>query len=78
MPSLLLSRHSKYYTRELRLKAYSQLLESYRSVTLDSLARAFGVTKDWLDALSFFFFFFFERALARVLMLTRDFLSLSH
>ncbi|GAA5904353.1 uncharacterized protein JCM6883_006459 [Sporobolomyces salmoneus] len=49
LPSLLLSPHSRYYTRELRLKAYSQLLESYRSVTLDSLATAFGVTKEWLD-----------------------------
>ncbi|GAA5964397.1 hypothetical protein JCM3765_006403 [Sporobolomyces pararoseus] len=50
LPSLLLSGHSKYYTRELRLKAYSQLLQSYRSVTLDSLAQAFGVTKEWLDS----------------------------
>ncbi|GAA5940079.1 uncharacterized protein JCM15063_001696 [Sporobolomyces koalae] len=50
LTSRLLSPHSKYYTRELRLKAYSQLLESYRSVTLDSLSKAFGVSKEWLDA----------------------------
>jgi hypothetical protein len=33
LPSRLLSIHAKYYTRELRIKAYAQLLESYRSVT---------------------------------------------
>jgi 26S proteasome regulatory subunit N7 len=49
LPSLLLSPHARYYTRELRLKAYSQLLESYRSVTLSSLSTAFGVSEEWLD-----------------------------
>ncbi|BGP15631.1 hypothetical protein JCM10213_004151 [Rhodosporidiobolus nylandii] len=49
LPSLLLSPHARFYTRELRIKAYAQLLESYRSVTLESLAAAFGVTKGWLD-----------------------------
>ncbi|GJN88998.1 hypothetical protein Rhopal_001969-T1 [Rhodotorula paludigena] len=50
LPSRLLSVHARYYTRELRIKAYAQLLESYRSVTLDSLASAFGVSTQWLDA----------------------------
>ncbi|GAA5855343.1 hypothetical protein JCM8547_009042 [Rhodosporidiobolus lusitaniae] len=50
LPSRLLHPHARYYTRELRLKAYAQLLESYRSVTLESLASAFGVTVPWLDA----------------------------
>ncbi|GAA5843858.1 hypothetical protein JCM11251_003536 [Rhodosporidiobolus azoricus] len=50
LPSLLLSPHARYYTRELRIKAYAQLLESYRSVTLESLAQAFGVSTGWLDA----------------------------
>lgn len=50
LPSRLLSIHAKYYTRELRIKAYAQLLESYRSVTLDNLAAAFGVSSEWLDA----------------------------
>ncbi|BGP31656.1 proteasome regulatory particle subunit [Rhodotorula toruloides] len=49
LPSRLLSVHSRYYTRELRVKAYAQLLESYRSVTLESLCSAFGVSKEWLD-----------------------------
>jgi 26S proteasome regulatory subunit N7 len=47
--SRLLSSHRKYFVRELRVKAYAQLLESYKSLTLESLARAFGVTVDWID-----------------------------
>ncbi|GAA5894965.1 hypothetical protein JCM8208_000075 [Rhodotorula glutinis] len=50
LPSRLLAVHARYYARELRIKAYAQLLESYRSVTLESLAQAFGVSKEWLDA----------------------------
>ncbi|GAA5966401.1 hypothetical protein JCM8115_002862 [Rhodotorula mucilaginosa] len=50
LPSRLLSIHAKYYTRELRIKAYAQLLESYRSVTMDNLSAAFGVSSEWLDA----------------------------
>merc|ERR1712093_945187 len=44
-----LSLHSRYYTRELRIKAYAQLLESYRSVTLKSLADAFGVSESFIE-----------------------------
>lgn len=33
----------------MRILAYSQLLESYRSLTLDSLALSFGVTVDFID-----------------------------
>lgn len=33
----------------MRILAYTQLLESYRSLTLDSLARAFGVTVEFVD-----------------------------
>lgn len=33
----------------MRIIAYSQLLESYRSLTLDSLARSFGVSIDFVD-----------------------------
>lgn len=50
LPSRILSVHAKYYTRELRIKAYGQLLESYSSVTVDNLSAAFGVTSEWLDA----------------------------
>ena len=45
----LLSPHYRYYVREMRIHAYSQLLESYRSLTLDYMANAFGVTKGFID-----------------------------
>ncbi|SGZ28712.1 BQ5605_C027g10419 [Microbotryum silenes-dioicae] len=50
LPARLLSVHSRYYVREMRIKAYAQLLESYRSVTLASLSNAFGVSQDFIDA----------------------------
>ncbi|KAH3762796.1 26S proteasome non-ATPase regulatory subunit 6 [Pelomyxa schiedti] len=45
----LLSAHSLYFCREMRVRAYSQMLESYRSVQLSSMALAFGVSPDFLD-----------------------------
>ncbi|ODV92251.1 hypothetical protein CANCADRAFT_84316 [Tortispora caseinolytica NRRL Y-17796] len=42
--------HSAYYVREMRRKAYAQLLESYRALSLRSMADAFGVTVEFLDA----------------------------
>ena len=44
-----LSPHFRYYTREMRIHAYSQLLESYRSLTLDYMAKAFGVSPHFID-----------------------------
>lgn len=49
LPSRILSPHTRYYVREMRILAYGQLLESYRSLTLDSLAAAFGVTVNYID-----------------------------
>jgi len=46
---LFLSAHARYYQRELRLVAYAQFLEAYKSVTLDSMAAAFGVRPEFLD-----------------------------
>lgn len=57
LTSRLLSVHSRYYVREMRIRAYGQLLESYRSVTLISLAEAFGVSVGFMDSLVFLFFF---------------------
>lgn len=37
------------YVREMRLKAYIQLLASYRVVSLASMAASFGVSVEWLD-----------------------------
>ncbi|XP_076447495.1 26S proteasome non-ATPase regulatory subunit 6-like [Babylonia areolata] len=45
----LMAAHYRYYVREMRIMAYAQLLESYRSLTLDYMAQAFGVTVDFID-----------------------------
>eukprot|EP00053_Salpingoeca_punica_P003976 m.46344 g.46344 ORF g.46344 m.46344 type:complete len:400 (+) comp12527_c0_seq2:61-1260(+) len=47
--SRLLMPHSRYYVREMRILAYTQLLESYRSVTLASMAQSFGVSVEFVD-----------------------------
>jgi len=42
--------HYAFYIREMKIKAYAQLLESYRSLTLKYMADAFGVTEDYMDS----------------------------
>lgn len=44
-----LAQHARYFCREMRIRAYSQLLESYRSVQMSSMADAFGVSVEFLD-----------------------------
>eukprot|EP01084_Bolivina_argentea_P020545 38197_1 len=44
-----LNLHSNYFLRAIRLRAYSQFLESYRSVKLSSMAEEFGVGVAFLD-----------------------------
>lgn len=46
-----LHEHKGWFIREMRLRAYQQLLQSYRVVGLDSMANDFGVTVDFLDRL---------------------------
>lgn len=41
--------HRGWFVREMRLRAYQQLLQSYRVVGLDSMAQDFGVSVDFLD-----------------------------
>lgn len=41
--------HRAWFVREMRLRAYQQLLQSYRVVGLNSMASDFGVTVDFLD-----------------------------
>ncbi|KAG0591200.1 hypothetical protein M758_1G154100 [Ceratodon purpureus] len=41
--------HFRYYMREVRSVAYSQFLESYKSVTMEAMAKAFGVSVNFLD-----------------------------
>ncbi|KAF8408369.1 hypothetical protein HHK36_007518 [Tetracentron sinense] len=41
--------HFRYYMREVRIVIYSQFLESYKSVTMEAMATAFGVSVDFID-----------------------------
>lgn len=41
--------HYRFYVREMKIKAYSQLLESYNSLSLSFMAKQFGVTKKYID-----------------------------
>ncbi|KXJ20234.1 26S proteasome non-ATPase regulatory subunit 6 [Exaiptasia diaphana] len=45
----LMSPHYRHYVREMRILAYTQLLESYRSLTLEYMANAFGVSEAFID-----------------------------
>ncbi|KJE90628.1 proteasome regulatory particle subunit p44S10 [Capsaspora owczarzaki ATCC 30864] len=44
-----LAAHVRFYTREMRILAYTQFLESYRSVALQSVADHFGVSIGFVD-----------------------------
>jgi 26S proteasome regulatory subunit N7 len=44
-----LAPHVSYFLREVRIVAYRQFLESYKSVTLQSMAKAFNVSPAFLD-----------------------------
>lgn len=41
--------HFRFYMREVRVVAYTQFLESYKSVTMEAMAKAFGVSVNFLD-----------------------------
>lgn len=41
--------HAGYIMRELHVLGYKQFLDSYKSVTLESMAKSFGVSVDFLD-----------------------------
>lgn len=45
----LLHPHYRYYVREMRLRAYAQLLQAYRSLSLDVMALEFGVSVDFIE-----------------------------
>lgn len=47
--SWVLFPHYRYYVREMRIRAYAQLLESYRSLTMQSMAQSFGVSEEFID-----------------------------
>ncbi|CAL7941231.1 unnamed protein product [Xylocopa violacea] len=45
----LLHPHYRYYVREMRVKAYSQLLQAYRTINLSRMATEFGVTEEYIE-----------------------------
>ena len=45
-----LERHSRFLVREYRVLSYHQFLESYKSVMVGTMAAAFGVSGEFLDA----------------------------
>lgn len=45
----VLQPHCRYYVREIRALVYSQFLEPYKSVRLDAMAAAFGVSPAFMD-----------------------------
>lgn len=47
--SMFFSTHTGFFLREVRIVAYTQFLQSYRSVTFASMAQAFGVSTEFLD-----------------------------
>jgi len=49
LPSQILRPHARWYIREMRIRAYAQLLESYSSLTLKSMSLAFGVSESFVD-----------------------------
>ena len=49
MPYRYLFPHYAFYVREMKVKVFSQLLESYRSLTLKYMAESFNVTEEYMD-----------------------------
>ena len=41
--------HVNYYAKEMRLVAYKQYLEAFKSVTIENMATAFGIRNEFLD-----------------------------
>ena len=44
-----LSKHYNYYINEIRVKTYSQFLQSYKTVTMNNMASVFGVSTNFID-----------------------------
>uniref|UniRef100_A0A224XQY2 26S proteasome non-ATPase regulatory subunit 6 n=1 Tax=Panstrongylus lignarius TaxID=156445 RepID=A0A224XQY2_9HEMI len=45
----LLHPHYRHYVQEMRLRAYKQILQAYRSLSLDYMAQSFGVTAEFIE-----------------------------
>ncbi|CAI4036965.1 hypothetical protein SMKI_16G2620 [Saccharomyces mikatae IFO 1815] len=49
IPCKYLNKHADFFVREMRRKVYAQLLDSYKTLSLKSMASAFGVSVAFLD-----------------------------
>lgn len=49
IPSKFLNKHANYFIREMRRKCYAQLLDSYKTLSLQSMANSFNVSVEFLD-----------------------------
>ena len=45
-----LSKHYNYFINEMRIKVYSQFLQSYKTVTIENMANVFGVSTNFIDS----------------------------
>ena len=45
-----LSKHYNFFINEMRIKVYSQFLQSYKTVTIENMANVFGVSTNFIDA----------------------------
>lgn len=43
------AKHVNFYINEMRIKVYSQFLQSYRTVAIDNMANVFGVSPKFID-----------------------------
>ena len=50
LPSKFLNPHTDFFLRQMRIKVYSQLLQSYKTLSLKSMADSFGVSIEFLDS----------------------------
>ena len=44
-----LAKHNNYFIREMRIKVYTQFLQSFKSVTIDNMSQCFGVSSNFID-----------------------------
>ena len=49
VPCKYLGKHADFFVREMRRKVYAQLLESYKTLSIKTMAAAFGVSVEFLD-----------------------------
>jgi len=49
-----LQKHTNYFIREMRIKVYSQFLQSYKSVTMQNMGECFGVSSEFIDRYDMF------------------------